>query len=279
MVARSAVGLIAGSGRLPEVLAESIKAQGRMLVVFSLPGAPAGAGRYADHRYEVGFGEMLPILAGLRDHEVHDVVFAGGVPRVRLIAAGDSAFEGLFTPVRDRDEQSRFAHGADRLGAMGIQVRSPLDIRPDLAMPPGVLTAQQPTDAQWKDIRRGVAVARMLAADEVGQVVALKGGVIVAIEAAEGTDATIIRAGGLAEGTVVVKVARPNQDPRFDLPTAGVETVQVMRDARAAVLAMEAGRTLLVDREAAVSSADEAGIAIVGVDAPVSDVRGPMSDG
>lgn len=275
MVARNPVGLIAGSGRLPEVLAESVKAAGRTLVVFSLPGAADGAARSADFRYAVGFGEMSPILAALRDHDVREIVFAGGVPRGRMVDAGDAAFHTFFTSSRDRAGQAVFLEGTATLEGMGIQVRSPLDIRPDLAMPIGVLTARKPTETQWQDIHHGLAIAGILAGEEVGQVVALTRGVVVAIEAAEGTDATIARAGELARDVVIVKAARPGQDPRFDLPTAGVETIEVMRGAGAAVLAMEATHTLLVDRDAAVAAADDAGIVIVGIE-PGVGVRGSV---
>ncbi|HEY3248548.1 MAG TPA: UDP-2,3-diacylglucosamine diphosphatase LpxI [bacterium] len=278
MVARSPIGLIAGSGRLPEVLAESVRAQGRPLVVFRLPGAEPGAARAANHRYDVGYGEMRPILAALQEHGVRELVFAGGVPHVKLVDAGDSALRAFLDMHRDRTGQSLFLQGVALLEGMGVQVRSPLDLLPDLAMPEGVLTARGPTEGQWKDVARGLAIAGALAGEEVGQAVALFNGVVVAVEAADGTDATIARAGTLARGVVIIKAARPRQDPRFDLPAAGVETLQVMRDAGAAVLAMEAGRTLLVDREAAVASADQAGIVIVGVDPSMSALRGPMSD-
>ncbi len=238
---------------------------GDPLVVFSLPGAGAAAGRHADHRYDVGFADVRQILTALQEHGVRELVFAGGVPGREISAGGDSVLRTFLAANRDRSGQSLFRQGMALLESMGIAVRSPLDIRPDLAMPDGVLTVQAPTDTQWSDIGRGMAVAGRLAGEEIGQAVALLGGVVIAIEAAEGTDAMIARAGSLASGVVVTKAARPHQDPRFDLPTAGVETIERMRNARAAVLAMEAGRTLLIDRAAAVAAADEAGIVIVGV--------------
>ncbi|MGH2348977.1 MAG: LpxI family protein [bacterium] len=277
MVARSAVGLIAGSGRLPEVLAESLKAQGRTLVVFNFPGAAGGAARHADHHYEIALAEMAPVVARLQEHDVGELVFAGGVPRVMLVGVGDATFRTMYTADDDQPDQSRFLRGTAQLEAMGVTVLSPLDVRPDLAMPPGVLTSRAPIDEQWRDIGRGLRIARLLAADGVGQVVAVRRRVVVAIEAADGTDATIARAGGLARQVVIVKAARPEQDPRFDLPTAGVDTIQAMGRVGASVLAMDAGRTLLLDRADAVAQANEAGIAIVGVESSMSDVRGPMS--
>jgi len=279
VVSRSAVGLIAGSGRLPEILAESIKAQGRTLVVFSFPGATGGAARYADHHYAIALAEVAPIVTGLHERGVGELVFAGWVPRVQLVGLGDAMFRTMFTPDDDQPDQSRFLRGTAQFEAMGIKVLSPLDVRPDLATPPGVLSGRAPTAEQWRDVRRGLRIARLLAADGVGQVVAVRRGVVVAIEAAEGTDATIARAGGLAQDVVVVKAARPEQDPRFDLPTAGVDTIQTMGRVGASVLAMDAGRTLLLDRADTVASADEAGIAIVGVlPGPGSGVLRPVSE-
>src|SRR5439155_588896 len=142
---------------------------------------------------------------------------------------------------------------------------SSLECVPERAVPADVATRRVPTEHEWHDIRLGLSVARAVAALDAGQTVVLKRGVILAVEAAEGTDAAIRRGGGLAAGTVVVKAARPDQDPRFDLPTIGAQTVALLQDVGAAVLAVEAGKTLLLDRHEAVAVADQAGIVLVDV--------------
>jgi DUF1009 family protein len=266
VVARSAVGLIAGSGRLPVLLAEAVKSRGHVLVVISFDRAPAAAARLADHHYEIGLGELQSLLAVLQAHHVRELVSAGGIPRIPPPDRTDAAFRELTASGRERSGQSLFHRGVELLASRGIQMRGPLDLRPDLATPAGVLTARGPSPAQEDDIRHGMSLARMLAGEEIGQTIAVTRGVVVAVEAAEGTDETIRRAGAYAPAPVVVKAARPDQDLRFDLPTAGPETIDVMRRAGASVLALEAGRTLLLDREVALAQADEAGIVIVGVE-------------
>jgi DUF1009 family protein len=265
VVARSAVGLIAGSGRLPVLLAEAVKSEGHVLVVLSFDRAPADAARLADYHYEIGLGELERLLAVLQEHHVRELVSAGGIPRIPPPDRADAAFQALTSSGRERPGQSLFHRGVALLASRGIQMRGPLDLRPDLATPAGVLTTRGPTPDQEYDIQHGMSLARMLAGEEIGQTIAVTRGVVVAVEAAEGTDETIRRAGAYASAAVIVKAARPDQDLRFDLPTAGPETIEMMRQAGASVLALEAGRTLLLDREIALAQADEAGIAIVGV--------------
>ena len=142
---------------------------------------------------------------------------------------------------------------------------SPAERLPELLTPEGVLTRRQPTSGEWEDIRFGLDVARRVGELDIGQCVVVKDRMVVAVEAMEGTDETIRRAGGLRPGAVVVKILKPTQDPRLDLPSAGADTVRVMREAGARVLALEAGRSLFFEREEAVRLADEAGISIVGV--------------
>ncbi|HEV8352833.1 MAG TPA: UDP-2,3-diacylglucosamine diphosphatase LpxI [bacterium] len=261
-----AVGLIAGSGRLPVLLAEGVKSTGRGLVLLSLAGASGELAALADHRYEIGYGDLERILTVLREHRVRELVFAGGVPRIPPTDRADAAFREFLASGSALPGQSLFRRGIELLAGQGILVRGPLDVRPDLATPRGVLTTRGLSAEQQEDIHRGIGIARALAAAEIGQTIAVAHGVVVAVEAAEGTDATIRRAGAHAQGCVIVKVARPDQDMRFDLPAAGPETIAAMRDAGAAVLALEAARTLLLDRGAAVAAADAAGIAIAGVD-------------
>ncbi len=266
MVAPGAVGLIAGSGRLPELLAEAVKTQGRFLVVLTLEGTSSAAARFADHSYRVGADDLQRMLALLGEHQVRELVFAGNVPRITPIDRVAASFRTMAAAGPQASGQRLFQRGIALLAERGITVRGPLDVRPDLATPPGVLTERGPAADEWDDIRRGMAVARILAGEEIGQTVALRRGVVVAVEAAEGTDAAIHRAGTQTGGAVIVKAARPQQDLRFDLPTAGPVTVDVMRAAGASALALEAGRTLLLDREAAIAAADAAGLAIVGVE-------------
>ena len=259
------VGLIAGEGRLPVVIAEAVRARGLRLICVMIDGEPADLARLADHIYRAGFGEMERILDALRTHGVRRVLLAGQFARAKVIGSGDRSFRRWVEGASDRGDQALFLESAQRLAGLGIEVLSPLEFIRDLLTPPGVLTSRWPTAEEQDDIALGMHVARAIAALDLGQTLVLKRGVMLAVEAAEGTDQTIRRGGTQAEGAVVVKAARPQQDERFDLPTAGTQTIVTMRDARASVLALEAGRTLLLDRAEVVAAADAAAIAIVGV--------------
>ena len=271
------VGLIAGDGRLPVVLAAAVKSRGLRLVCVMITGEQAELVRLADHAYRVGFGDLHRILEAFGTHGVRRVLLAGRTPRASLIGGGDRAFRQWVEGASDRSDHGLFQQGVQRLAALGIEVASPLEFVRDLLTPEGVLSKRLPTDEEWDDARAGMRIAKTIAALDIGQTIVLKRGVMLAVEAAEGTDQTIRRAGTISDGAVVVKAARPHQDERFDLPTAGMQTIQALRDARAAVLALEAGRTLLVDRAEAIAAADAAGIAIVGVEAPppASGAQGP----
>jgi DUF1009 family protein len=271
------IGLIAGDGRLPVVLAAAVKSRGHRLVCVMINGEQAELARLADHSYRVGFGELHRILEAFAAHGVRRVLLTGRAPRANVIGSGDRAFRQWVEGASDRSDHALFLQGVQHLRGLGIEVASPLEFVRDLLVPNGILTKRTPTDEEWDDARAGMRIAKTIAALDIGQTVVLKRGVILAVEAAEGTDQTIRRAGTIAGSAVVVKSSRPHQDERFDLPTAGVQTIQVLRDARASVLALEAERTLLVDRADAIAAADAAGIAIVGLKAEVSGARGQGS--
>ena len=261
------IGLVAGDGRLPVVLAAAVKSRGLRLVCVMIDGEQAELARLADHAYRVGFGELHRILEAFGTHGVRRVLLAGRTPRASLIGGGDRAFRQWVEGASDRGDHALFQQGVQRLAGLGIEVASPLEFVHDLLTPRGVLTKRSPTDEEWNDVRAGMQVAKTIAALDIGQTLVLKRGIMLAVEAAEGTDQTIRRAGTISEGAVVVKASRPHQDERFDLPTAGLQTIHALRDARAAVLVLEAERTLLVDRAEAIAAADAAGIAIVGLEA------------
>jgi DUF1009 family protein len=151
----------------------------------------------------------------------------------------------------------------------GIHFRSALDFCPEILVKHGFLTRRQPTRAQWDDIKFGFEIAKEMGRLDIGQTVAVNNKAVIAVEAIEGTDECIRRAGTLCRrnGMTIVKVAKPGQDMRFDVPAVGVQTIQTMREAGARVLAIEAGMTILLDEEEVIRLADKLGIAIVSVKA------------
>src|SRR2546427_407081 len=262
--ARDAIGLIAGGGNLPLVLAKAVKARGHPLVCLALDDADASLVSLADHTYHVRFGQVEDVIAALRRHGARRVLMVGRVSRTDLVDRGDALFRRWLGEAPDRRDRSVFRRGVQRLHDLGVDVASPLEFAPELAVPADVLTRRVPTEPEWHDIRLGLSVARAVAALDAGQTVVLKRGVILAVEAAEGTDAAIRRGGGLAAGTVVVKAARPDQDPRFDLPTIGAQTVALLQDVGAAVLAVETGKTPLLHPPEGGAGGDPARLSLAG---------------
>jgi len=260
------IGLIAGEGRLPVLLAQAARSAGYRVVAVTVEGDGGGLRAVADESHRAGFGEFQRILAILAARGVRTAVFAGRVSRARLVAEGDPAFRARLSRLDDRGDQVLFQQVAvDLLGRAGITVVSPLKFVGHLRMEEGVLTRSAPTEDETRDARAGLALARTIAALDVGQTVVLRRGAVLAVEAAEGTDETIRRGGRMAPGVVVAKAARPHQDERFDIPTVGLGTLETMAAVGARVLAVEAGATLLLDRDSCLEVADRSGIAVVGL--------------
>jgi hypothetical protein len=266
-----ALGLIAGSGGLPLEIARAARRRGRGVLALGFPGhTDPGLAELVAELVWLSPGRVETALEAMRAARVRDAVLAGRLPkqllyqepaRLELDALASEALGRL----RDRSDASFFALVAETLAGRGIRLLSQAELVPELLPGEGPLGSLAPTPAQAADIAFGWRVAKLLAGLEVGQAVAVRDGVVLAVEALEGTDAAILRAGQLAAGATVVKVARPRQDPRFDLPAIGAGTLAALREARAGALAFEAGLTLVLERAALVREADAAGIALVGV--------------
>jgi DUF1009 family protein len=167
--------------------------------------------------------------------------------------------------LRSKNTDALIAAVAEALERHGIRLMDSTALLADLLAAPGVLTRRAPTEAMARDFAFGYGVADVVAGLDVGQTIVVKDSAVVAVEAMEGTDAAIARAGALAgAGTRVVKVAKPRQDMRFDVPVVGVATIEAMRAAGADALSIDAGRTLVLDGPAMVAAADAAGIVVVG---------------
>jgi len=226
-------------------------------------------GECADLRW-LHLGEVGAALDVLEAEGVRSAVLAGKVHKAELYPGPESLrpdSEGLrfLAALPDHRDSSILAAAASLLESRGIRLLEQAEFVPELLGSEGPLGSREPSAAQRADLLVGFRVARALAALDVGQTVVVKDGAVLAVEAIEGTDATILRAGEVASGACVVKVARPEQDPRFDLPVIGIDTLRTVQKARAAVLAFEAGRTLVLDRERLSAVADAAGVAVLGL--------------
>jgi DUF1009 family protein len=268
------LGLIAGRGRLPLDVARSARRRGRRVAAVAFRGlADAGLEREAAEVTWLHPGEVSAALAALHSGGVREAVLAGKVPKSALLAGAerleiDARAAALLARLQDRRDDSILALVASVLEQEGIRLLPQADWVPELVAGEGVLGAVAPTPEQRAEVAFAWPIARALGAHDVGQTVVVRGRAVLALEAIEGTDAAIRRAGEFGPGACVVKLAKPHQDPRFDVPAVGPDTIAALADARAALLAVEAGRTLVLDRERFVSLADAHGIAVLGVRGP-----------
>jgi DUF1009 family protein len=267
------LAVIAGSGRFPFHVARGAKRQGLSVVVLGIQGWVDPALAQAVERFEpVEVGQLGRLIERLKAHGVRQAVMAGKVTKEVLLdrrTAFDQETQRLLQGLPDFSVASLLGAIAARLAAEGITLLDSSTFVTEDLCPAGVLTARGPTPAEEADVALGLRVARTLAAFDVGQTVVMKGAVVVAVEALEGTDAAIRRAHALAgPGLVVVKTASPDHDRRFDLPVVGMDTLSTLRDAGGSCLAVEAGTTLILDRPAFLRAAEAAGVCVVGASLP-----------
>jgi DUF1009 family protein len=273
------VGLIAGAGRFPVAFAERVRELGVPLVTLGLRNLAAAELQQLSHRFWwIGLGRMGGAIRRLKRAGVRDVVMAGKVYKTALFGPwGILHLLPDFRTIRFWYDRLRRDNKDDTLLLSviaeferdGIRFGSALDFCPELLVRPGLLTRRPPTADEDKDIAFGFGLAKEMGRLDVGQSIAVRNRAVLAVEAIEGTDQAIARAGRLCRrgAFVVVKVAKPNQDMRFDVPTVGCTTIETMHQAGARVLAVEAGMTILLDEAATVALADRYGISIVAVEA------------
>lgn len=265
---KKTLGLIAGNGKFPLLFAQKARSRGYHVVAAAIRGDTSFALRFCvDKLAWFKVGELKKLFAFFAREGVREVIMAGQVSPDNLFEKNivfDKEFREIFDAIRDRKADTIFSAIADKLQARGIRLVDSTFLLKEYLAPKGTLTRRAPTERELDDIEFGGNIARAMGGMDVGQTVVVKEKAIVAIEAMEGTDRTIARGGGIArDGAVVVKMSKPGQDPRFDVPVVGVRTIQTMIRARAGCLGIEAGKTLLLDRDRCVRLANQAGICIV----------------
>ena len=257
------VGLIAGSGRLPLLFAEAAARAGLSVVAVAHEGEtdPSLA---ADAW--VKLGQLGRIAEVLRDGGCSEAVLCGGIRKPRLFDVRPD-WLGLKALARMRSfgDDAALRAIALALEEEGVRIVSPLPLVPELLAPRGKVGALGFSAEQRADAEAGLSAARALGAQDIGQTVLVRKRVVLAVEAVEGTDACIARGGALGRGATVVKARKPQQDDRFDVPAVGPRTIATMALAGCAALAVEAEKTLILDRAELVAAADRAGIAVEGM--------------
>lgn len=262
------LGLIAGNGKFPLVFAQKAKSQNIKVVAAGIRGDTSFFLKFLVDKMAIfKVGELKSMFAYLKDQGVKRVIMAGQVNPNNLFEKNvqlDDEFQKLFDAMQDRKADTIFTAVADKLKSEGMELIDSTFLLTENLAPKGTLTRRAPTEQELSDIEFGRQIAKEMGGIDVGQTVVVKDKAIVAIEAMEGTDRTIERGGNIAQGgAVVVKMSKPNQDLRFDIPVIGPRTIQTMKNTNAACLAIEAGKTLIIDREKCIKLADKAGISIV----------------
>jgi DUF1009 family protein len=275
------IGLIAGWGRYPIVVAQTLRSQGFRVYCLAIKdhADPALRGWCDDYR-EVGLGKLGAAIRYFRRNRVMRATMAGKIHKVVLFQkfawlkhlpdwrCACTFYPHWVSKTKDRKDDTLLGAVIDAYARDGIQFAPATEFAPELLVKAGNLTSRSPSGGQWKDIQFGWQLAKEMGRLDVGQSVAVKGRAVLAVEAVEGTDECIRRAGQLCPqgGFTVVKVAKPQQDMRFDVPTIGVGTIETLVASGAAVLAIEADKTIVLDRDDVVRAADRHKLIVVAVD-------------
>jgi UDP-2,3-diacylglucosamine hydrolase len=288
------LGLIAGEGVFPLLVARGARAAGRRVVCTAFDGiAWADLKDEVDEFHWVGVLRVGQWARILRRAGVHEAIMVGRVAKgqiydrwryFRYIPDWRGA-KLIWRARRDRRPSSLLGLVVDELGSSGIQLIDSTQYCPEHVVTPGVLTRRQPTDAQWKDIRNGWTICQTVSRLDIGQSIAVVDNDVIAVEAVEGTDAMIERAGRLCPvgGWTMIKVSNTHQDMRVDVPTIGTTTIEKLAAARAGCLVLEAGKTVILEKQKVLELADRHKIAVVGLDKPPtaaesSDLAGAHAD-
>jgi UDP-2,3-diacylglucosamine hydrolase len=264
------IGLIAGNRRFPLLVSEQAQKQGVSLVVAAIKGETSTEIRKFSRTVRwFSLGEFSGMFDFFKQESVKKVIMAGQISPVRLFSreVRDSRqIQELLTSIKDRKANSIFLGLARKLSEQSLELIDSTTFVKDYLPQKGVLTQREPSASEKEDIKFGIDLARKIADLDIGLSVGVKQKAILAIEALEGTDNLIRRAGALARsGAVIAKVGRPNQDMRFDIPVIGLATVKTLVSAKASCLAIEAGKTLFLDLQESLALADRRNISIVAV--------------
>jgi UDP-2,3-diacylglucosamine hydrolase len=263
-----ALGIIAGNGVYPQLLADAARKAGvkRIIAAAFRDETDPILEQHVDVLEWMHVGQLNRLLKCFREHKVRHAIMAGQIaPKNLFDLRPDWKALLLLGKLKQRNAESIFAAIADELAKIDVELLPATTFLERSLAPAGQITGAKLSSREEEDVDLGWKIAKEIARLDVGQTVIVKDGTIVAVEALEGTNEAIKRGGALArEGAVMVKVAKPNQDMRFDVPVIGVETIRICSDARLRVIAVEAGKTLLLEHDAIIDLANRSKISIVG---------------
>ncbi len=263
------LGIIAGDGRFPVIIADAAGKNGYETIVVAHTGLTSpDIENAADKVYWTKLGQLSALINILKKEEITEAIMAGGVSK-RLMFTNimpDIKALALLARLKDRKDDTILRAIAGQLEKEGITINAATAYIKTILAENGTLTKTGPEADEWEDIRFGTVIAKEIGRLDIGQCIIVKNRAVIAVEAVEGTDETILRGGRLANGgAVVIKLCKPDQDTRFDLPTVGPATIARMAETKSRVLAIEAGLTVMIDKDQMLRAADEAGISVVGI--------------
>ena len=265
------IGIIAGSGQFPELVAKGAKEKGHRVVICGFEGNTSpDLAKSADAFTILNIGQFGGLITFFKKHGATQICMAGAInkPKALQIRPDFRAAKLLFTLATQKGDDAILRAVAAELQSEGFEIIRPETLAPRLQSPSGLLTKGLPSDELWQDMRFGWNIAKEIGRLDIGQCVVVKSGIVVAVEGIEGTNATIDRAASLAgAGCTLVKLSKPGQDERIDLPSIGLQTVELLAKHSFCGLAYEAGKTLFFDQEESIVKANSCGIVIVGVPA------------
>lgn len=263
------IGILAGGGQFPHLFCRAAQKEGRQVYIAGHKGETApDLEQLADGFCWVKLGQLGRIISFFKKEGITEAVFLGTITKTRIFRDIFPDLRGLtlWNKIDIKQDDAILRAIAAELEKDGIKVLESTSYLQDLLFPQGVLTKRKPNAGQQNDIRFGFRMAKAIGDLDIGQCVVVRDQTVLAVEAIEGTDAAIRRGGALGhEQAVVVKVRKPDQDFRFDLPAIGLQTIASMQEVKAKVLAVEKGQSLLFDAEKVIAAADRAGIIVVGV--------------
>lgn len=261
------VGLIAGSGQFPIIFSKAAREKGLQVYAIAHTGeTEPRLETFVEAIKWIKLGQLKSLIAFFNGHGVKNAAMAGAITKTRMFSDVRPDLRALkvLATVNHTQDDAILRAFAGELEKEGITIRAATFLLPELLARTGCWTQRKPSRSEMADVRFGWSIVKEIGKLDIGQTVVVRDGSVMAVEAIDGTDATIRRGGELGrEKTVVVKASKPNQDMRFDMPAVGVKTVQIMSDVGASVLAVEAAKTVVFDVEEMVALADHRGIAII----------------
>jgi len=265
------IGLIAGSGQFPSIFSKAARKKGlRVYAVAHMGETEARLETLVEGIKWVKIGQLKQLIAFFKSQGIRDAVMVGAITKTKMFSDVRPDLRALkvLATMNHTQDDGLLRTFADELEKEGIAIHASTLLLPELLAQKGCWTRRRPSRLEMADVRFGWRIVREIGKLDIGQTVVVRDGSVMAVEAIDGTDATIRRGGQLGkEKTVVVKASKPNQDMRFDVPSVGVKTIETMRDVGASVLAIEAGKTVVFDKEEMVALADQNKIAIIGINA------------